>query len=232
MSYCSHHSGMQEQFPQLESTMSRPAIGAEDRACRQPAGHFPPLIDRNRCEGKGPCVEACPFGVLSMGVLDAQSRSSLSIKGRIKAWVHGGRQAFPTSPDLCAACGDCVRVCPEQAITLARRTHPGTAAPVSAAQVEVSLDKGFRHESAIGKPMPPSRDSTTSTAWSICPSIATRSMSHCTRPARSPGWRMSLPCCACPGVVGGEVALLFGGSIRLRDGGSDHPPKAGPGLQC
>lgn len=33
-------------------------------------------------------------------------------------------------------------------------------------------------------------------------------------------------------VVGGEVALLFGGTIRRRDGGFDQPPRAGRGLQC
>lgn len=93
------------------------------RTCRQPPGTFQPVIDRNRCEGKGPCVHACPCGVLSMGVLDDQERRRLSWKGRVKAWAHGGQQVFLSSAALCSACGECVRVCPEKAITLARRVH-------------------------------------------------------------------------------------------------------------
>ncbi len=42
--------------------------------------------------------------------------------GHIKALVHGGRQAMPVAPERCEACGTCVQVCPEQAISLARRT--------------------------------------------------------------------------------------------------------------
>ena len=33
-------------------------------------------------------------------------------------------------------------------------------------------------------------------------------------------------------VVGAEVALPFGGTIRLRDGGFDQAPKTGRGLRC
>jgi NAD-dependent dihydropyrimidine dehydrogenase PreA subunit len=50
----------------------------------------------------------------------------LSIKGRIKAWAHGGSQAFVTAPNACAACGECVRACPEKAITLVRRSSTAT----------------------------------------------------------------------------------------------------------
>lgn len=79
-----------------------------------------PVIDRNRCEGKGPCVTACPTAVLAMGILGAQERQALGIVGRLKAWAHGGRQAFVVDADACRACGACVRVCPERAITLVR----------------------------------------------------------------------------------------------------------------
>lgn len=94
---------------------------ANNPHCRQPAGSFMPRIDRNRCEGKGPCVDACPHGVLSIATLGREDRRALSWVGRIKALAHGGHQAFATSAERCAACGDCVRVCPEQAITLLRR---------------------------------------------------------------------------------------------------------------
>ena len=134
-SNCSHHSGMPN-APSKPHTGVSPAVpqpSASAAHCRQPPGLFGPVIDRNRCEGKGPCVDACPHGVLSLGVLDAAGHRSLSLKGRLKAWAHGGKQAFITAPDACAACGDCVRVCPEQAITLARRapavTPTETGAP-------------------------------------------------------------------------------------------------------
>jgi 4Fe-4S ferredoxin len=89
--------------------------------CRQIPGIFTPVINRNRCEGKGPCVPACPYDVLALGILTYQDRADLSFKGKIKAFAHGGKQAFAVQPDQCAACGLCVAICPEKAITLVRR---------------------------------------------------------------------------------------------------------------
>lgn len=85
-------------------------------------GRFVPHIDRNRCEGKGPCVDVCPTQVFAMGVLQREERAGLSLIGRVKAFAHGYRQVFVVSPNRCEACGDCVRVCPEHAITLRRAT--------------------------------------------------------------------------------------------------------------
>jgi NAD-dependent dihydropyrimidine dehydrogenase PreA subunit len=56
-----------------------------------------------------------------MGMLDAPQRHALSFKGHLKAWAHGGRQVLASAPRSCAGCGECVRVCPEQALTLTRR---------------------------------------------------------------------------------------------------------------
>jgi NAD-dependent dihydropyrimidine dehydrogenase PreA subunit len=92
--------------------------------CRQPPGRFIPVIDRNRCEGKGPCVPACPYDVLEMGRIGPQEKSTLNLVGRLKAFAHGGKQVFVTDPDQCRACGECVKVCPEHAITLARAPGP------------------------------------------------------------------------------------------------------------
>jgi 4Fe-4S ferredoxin len=99
---------------------SASASNQDTRTCRQPPGTFAPLINRNKCEGKGPCVDVCPYSVLEMGVLSKQDRAGLSLVGKIKAFAHGGKQAFVVAPDLCAACGLCVQACPENAISLVR----------------------------------------------------------------------------------------------------------------
>lgn len=88
--------------------------------CRQPPGAFVPVIDRNRCEGKGPCVEACPYEVLSIFRLPRNERDALSLIGTLKGIVHGWRQAEVVRPDACRACGACVSACPERAIRLER----------------------------------------------------------------------------------------------------------------
>ncbi len=88
--------------------------------CKQPPGTFVPVIDRNRCEGKGPCVEACPYAVLSMFRLPKNQRHGLSLIGTLKGFAHGWRQAEVVQPDACRACGLCVSSCPEQAIRLVR----------------------------------------------------------------------------------------------------------------
>lgn len=90
-------------------------------SCRQSPGTFAPVINRNKCEGKGPCVAACPFDVLEVGTLSKADRANLSVIGKIKAFAHGGKQAFVVRPDLCAACGLCVQICPEKAIRLVQQ---------------------------------------------------------------------------------------------------------------
>jgi 4Fe-4S ferredoxin len=87
---------------------------------KQAAGVFVPVINRNRCEGKGPCVEVCPYGVLEMYILPKEERGELSTLGKVKGFAHGWKQAKVSFPDLCRACGKCVSACPEKAITLAR----------------------------------------------------------------------------------------------------------------
>jgi len=77
-----------------------------------------PVIDRNRCEAKSKCVEVCPYHVFELHDLTPAERSELSLVGRLKAWVHGGRQAFAVRAQDCHACGLCVAACPEHAIRL------------------------------------------------------------------------------------------------------------------
>lgn len=103
-------------MPQLQAHSNFAA-----KPCKAVPGSFTPVIDRNRCEGKGPCVTACPYDVLEIKHLSRDERRQLTLLGSLKAWAHGYQQASATGVDRCMACGDCVRVCPEQAITLARR---------------------------------------------------------------------------------------------------------------
>ena len=96
--------------------MSTPQVEPE---CKE-AGQLEPLIDRNHCEGKADCVRVCPYNVFELRVLTPDERAQLSFLGRIKARVHGGKQAFAVRAADCHACGLCVRECPERAIKLVR----------------------------------------------------------------------------------------------------------------
>ena len=92
----------------------------DEHSCRQPPGVMVPVIDRNRCEGKAACVAVCPTRVFVIGVLSPEQRRGLSVRGRLKGFGHGWKQAFTPNAAACEACGKCVEACPEQAITLAR----------------------------------------------------------------------------------------------------------------
>jgi|SRR5690606_17560153 len=97
------------------------ADNAHESRCLQPAGKFEPIIDRSRCEAKGPCVTACPYDVLEISPLTDREKSSLSFFMRLKALAHGNKQAHAVRADACRACGLCVEVCPEKAIKLRLR---------------------------------------------------------------------------------------------------------------
>jgi len=86
--------------------------------CPTPPGQVRPIIDRNRCAAEGDCVRVCPYQVFAIGRLSADQRRALSLTGRIKTFVHRGRQAMTPNADACQACGRCVDACPEDAISL------------------------------------------------------------------------------------------------------------------
>ncbi len=83
-----------------------------------------PQVDRNRCEGKAACVQVCPVQVFAVQTLGRDQRAGLSIKGRVKGFVHQWQQAILVNPDACEGCGSCVKACPEGAIRLVRIHRP------------------------------------------------------------------------------------------------------------
>jgi NAD-dependent dihydropyrimidine dehydrogenase PreA subunit len=91
-----------------------------EKDCKHEAGVFAPVIDRNRCEAKADCVRVCPYDVFEIAPLSAADKRALSLVGKLKAWAHGGKQAFAVRADACHGCGLCVEACPEDAIRLAQ----------------------------------------------------------------------------------------------------------------
>jgi 4Fe-4S ferredoxin len=92
-----------------------------DPHCKQPPGRFEPVINRSRCEAKGPCVQVCPVNVFAISPLTPAEKFGLSWLGKAKAWAHGNKQAHAVRAEACEACGLCVEACPEKAITLRPR---------------------------------------------------------------------------------------------------------------
>ena len=83
-----------------------------------------PVIDLNRCEGKAVCVRVCPYKVFELRLIDAAAAGPLTLRGRLKRLMHGGRQAVAVRAADCHACGLCVAECPEEAIHLADLADP------------------------------------------------------------------------------------------------------------
>jgi NAD-dependent dihydropyrimidine dehydrogenase PreA subunit len=93
-------------------------MSTEQRADAALTPRFQAQINPNRCGGKAACVRVCPKNVFEIRTIDPATRAGLSILGRIKAWIHGGKQAFAVRIEACDACERCVYACPERAVTL------------------------------------------------------------------------------------------------------------------
>jgi NAD-dependent dihydropyrimidine dehydrogenase PreA subunit len=90
--------------------------------CNQTAGVIKPMVDFNRCEGKGECVRVCPENVFAMARIENADYRKLGLASRFKLRVHGMQVAYTPNVEACRSCGLCVSACPEKAITLARVT--------------------------------------------------------------------------------------------------------------
>ena len=77
-----------------------------------------PIIDHNRCKGKGICVVECTENVLKLRKLTKEENKSLTRGIKFIVYIHGGKQAFVSNSENCVACGTCVKVCPKKAIKL------------------------------------------------------------------------------------------------------------------
>ena len=92
-----------------------------DEDCRATPGAFALTVDRGRCEGKGDCVDVCPYGVFEVGRIADAEFAKLGMLGKLKSVAHGRKTAHTPGLAACQACGMCVVACPEQALTLVRR---------------------------------------------------------------------------------------------------------------
>ena len=95
---------------------------ASTDSCKQDPGVFGPVVSFKRCEGKGDCEEVCPEDVFRVQRIEESDFLALNVLQKLKVRIHGMRVAYTPNIDACQSCGLCVAACPENAITLQRRS--------------------------------------------------------------------------------------------------------------
>jgi NAD-dependent dihydropyrimidine dehydrogenase PreA subunit len=98
--------------------MNRAVTKQPSEVCGHDSGHFRPVIDASRCEGKAACVSVCPYTVFEIGRMDDERFNAMPLLVKLKLWAHGRKTASTPRADACHACGLCVAACPEKAIRL------------------------------------------------------------------------------------------------------------------
>jgi len=88
--------------------------------CKEEARKVMPIVDYNKCESKGPCIEVCPFDVFEMQKISNEEFENLTFIGKMKTRVHGREKAVVINPEACHSCGLCITACPEKAIKLTK----------------------------------------------------------------------------------------------------------------
>lgn len=107
--------------PSLDAAKARKAAAHPDRPgtdCTSPAGTPVIEIDRAKCEGKGDCVDVCPYNVFAVGKISDADYARLGLLGKLKSLAHGKKTALTPHLADCRACGLCVVACPEKALRL------------------------------------------------------------------------------------------------------------------
>jgi 4Fe-4S ferredoxin len=100
-----------------------PVVTAQSARCKQEPGVIKPVVDFNRCEGKGDCVRVCPEKVFQKRRIDDADYRELGLVTRLKLRVLGMQVAYTPNVEACRSCGLCVLACPEKAIKLATVTY-------------------------------------------------------------------------------------------------------------
>lgn len=88
--------------------------------CNENTGKLKPVVNFNKCEGKGPCVKVCPYFVFEIQKITTTQFSELSFLGKLKTSIHGKEKAIVINADACHSCGLCITACPENAIRLVK----------------------------------------------------------------------------------------------------------------
>jgi len=70
-------------------------------SCKQPPAAIRPVVDLERCEGKGDCVRVCPEDVFRVRRIEDADYARLSLMHKLKQRVHGMQVAHTPNVDAC-----------------------------------------------------------------------------------------------------------------------------------